>query len=138
VAPQKTGATTKTKINKKIMPMPHYRTPALAGRAPQGQQWRRNQNTVSFASSAKLGPVAHTVLVALMIAVLGIIYLTQITKTSTYGYQLEALDSKRADLVSQKSDLEVENARLQALERVQGSSVAKNLAEPASVEYARN
>jgi len=117
--------------------MSQYRTPAYAGRASDGR-WRRNQNTVSFAPTVKLGPIAHTVLVALMIAVLGIIYLTQITKTSTYGYQLDGLDTKRAELVSQKSDLEVENARLQALERVQGSSVAKAMSEPSSVEYVRN
>ena len=119
--------------------MSQYTTPAFAGRNSGGQQrWRRNQNTVSFAPALKMGPVAHTVLVALMIAVLGIIYLTQITKTSTYGYELGALDSKRAELVSQKSDLEVENARLQALERVQSSSVAKSMDAPSGVEYARN
>jgi hypothetical protein len=135
----KGGVTTKTNIKRDTTIMSQYRTPAFTGRNAQDQQrWRRNQNTVGFVPAAKLGPIAHTVLVALMIAVLGIIYLTQITKTSTYGYQLEDLDSKRAELVSQKSDLEVENARLQALERVQGSSVAQTMTEPASVEYARN
>jgi len=38
------------------------------------QNWSRNQNTVAFASTIKLGPVTHTVLVALMITVLGLIY----------------------------------------------------------------
>ena len=33
-----------------------------------------------FASNIKLGPVTHTVLVALMITVLGLIYLTQATE----------------------------------------------------------
>ena len=46
------------------------------------QQMRRNQNATRFRSNVKLGPVAHTVLVALMVAVLGLIYLTQATKTS--------------------------------------------------------
>jgi hypothetical protein len=44
------------------------------------QNWSRNQNTVAFISSVKLGPVAHTVLVALMITILGLIYLTQATR----------------------------------------------------------
>lgn len=118
--------------------MSQYRSSVYNGRNLQQQRWRRNQNTVAFAPTAKLGPIAHTVLVALMIAVLGIIYLTQITKTSTYGYQLEALDSKKAELASQKSDLEVENARLQALERVRGSNVASTLSEPSNTEYVRN
>ena len=56
----------------------------------KNQKWQRNQNTVAFASKTTLGPIAHTVLVALMIAVLGLIYLSQVTKTSTFGYTLQA------------------------------------------------
>ncbi len=111
----------------------------FTSRRAQPERWRRNQNTVGFkTSAAKLGPVTHTVLVALMIAVLGLIYLTQITKTSTYGYELSDLEAKRSELVSQKENLEVENARLQAMERVEESNVAKNMAEPSSAEYVRN
>jgi len=40
--------------------------------------------------------------------------------------------------LSQKSDLEVENARLQALERIQNSEVASNFSKPASVDTVRN
>jgi hypothetical protein len=102
------------------------------------RMWRRNQNTVAFVPSATLGPVAHTVLVALMIAVLGLIYLTQVTKTSTYGYQLDSLETKRTELLAERQDLENENARLQALERVKNSSVAATMTEPVSTEYATN
>ncbi|RWZ79459.1 MAG: hypothetical protein EOT04_01570 [Candidatus Chaera renei] len=98
--------------------------------------WRRNQNTVAFGGAKTLGPVAHTVLLVLMLAVLGLIYLTQITKTSSYGYQINNLENKRSELISQRQDLQVENARLQALERVQQSSVAQTLTQPASVSYA--
>ncbi|PLS80792.1 hypothetical protein CYG49_04165 [Candidatus Saccharibacteria bacterium] len=97
--------------------------------------WRRNQNTVSFQAGKSLGPVAHTVLVALMLAVLGLIYLTQITKTSTYGYEINELETKQEELLTKKQDLEVENAKLQALERVQQSDVAKALDTPSTVEY---
>ncbi len=98
--------------------------------------WRRNQNVVPFDATKTLGPVAHTVLIVLMLAVLGLIYLTQITKTSSYGYQINSLEAKRTELVGQKQDLQVENARLQALERVQQSSVAQTMTQPASVNYA--
>lgn len=83
-----------------------------------------------------MGPIAHTVLVVLMLAVLGLMYLTQITKTSTYGYQLNDLEAKKSALSATKQDLEVENARLQALERVKQSEVAKNMAKPAGTGYA--
>lgn len=107
-------------------------------RDTQTSSYRRGQNSVKFAPHAKLGPVSHTVLVAIMLAILGMIYLTQITKTSTYGYQLNELEAKKNALLSQKKDLEVENARLQALERVGQSSVAKALDNPVTTEYAQN
>lgn len=98
---------------------------------------RRNQNTVAFASSVKLGPVTHTVLVALMITVLGLIYLTQATRTTTYDYEAQRIDSKIAELSNEKTDLEVENARLTALETVRNSSVAKTMQSPKSTDYAQ-
>ncbi len=99
------------------------------------QNWNRNQNTVAFTSSVKLGPVTHTVLVALMITVLGLIYLTQATRATGYDYEAQKVDSKIADLTTQKTDLEVENARLTALETVKDSKVAKNLTQPSSTSY---
>lgn len=108
---------------------------SLTLRARPERIWRRNQNTVTFRSSQTLGPVAHTVLVALILAVLGLIYLTQITKTSSYGYEINELEAKQSELLSRKQDLQVENARLQSLERVSQSNVAKSLERPSSIEY---
>lgn len=98
--------------------------------------WRRNRNTVLFSPSKSLGPVAHTVLVVLMLAVLGLMYLTQITKTTAYSYQLNDVEAKKSALSAAKEDLEVENARLQALERVKQSEVAKTMAKPSSTSFA--
>lgn len=97
----------------------------------------RNQNTTRFTSSVKLGPVTHTVLVALMITVLGLIYLTQATRTTGYDYEAQKIDSQIAELNDQKTDLEVENARLTALEAVQNSSVAREMTKPAATDYVR-
>jgi len=99
--------------------------------------WRRNQNTVAFAHSAKLGPVSHTVLVAVMVAVLGLIYLTQITKTSGYGYTIEGLSVQKSELLAKKSELEVESARLKSLQKIQSSEVAKTLSAPTTTDYVR-
>ena len=97
----------------------------------------RNQNTVAFASAVKLGPVTHTVLVALMITVLGLIYRTQATRATGYDYEAQKIDTKIADLTSQKTDLEVENARLTALETVRNSTVAREMTSPAATDYVR-
>jgi hypothetical protein len=99
--------------------------------------WNRNQNTVAFVSSVKLGPVAHTALVALMITVLGLVYLTQATRATGFDYEAQKIDNQIADLSTKKSDLEVENARLTALETVQNSNVAKAMTAPAATDYAQ-
>lgn len=99
------------------------------------QNWNRNQNTVAFVSSVKLGPVAHTVLIALMITVLGLIYLTQATKATGYDYEAQAIDTKIAELTNIKTDLEVEKARLTALDTVQNSNVAKAMTKPEGTSY---
>ena len=117
--------------------MYQYRSSSLVN-SRQQRMWRRNQNVVAFEATAKLGPVTHTVLMALMIAVLGLIYLTQVTKTGTYGYPLHKLDDQRTELISKKNDLERENARLQAFDRVQNSSVAKAYQAPSNVDYVRD
>jgi hypothetical protein len=70
-----------------------------------------------------------------MITVLGLIYLTQATKATSYDYQSQKIDSQIADLNTQKSDLEVENARLTALESVKSSNVASTMTTPASTNY---
>jgi hypothetical protein len=97
--------------------------------------WSRNQNTVQFVSAVKLGPVTHTVLVALMITVLGLIYLTQATRASGYDYAASDITDKISALTEQKKDLEVENARLTALQAVKSSSVAKSMTTPTDVQH---
>lgn len=99
------------------------------------QNWSRGQNTTRFVSAIKLGPIAHTVLVALMITVLGLIYLTQATRATSYDYESQKIDSQIAELNDQKSDLQIENARLTALETVKNSSVAREMTTASSTEY---
>lgn len=95
----------------------------------------RNQNTVAFASAVKLGPISHTVLIALMITVLGLIYLTQATRVSSYDYTANAISDKISALTDQKNDLEVENARLAALQSVKNSDVAKAMTTSTDVQH---
>lgn len=101
------------------------------------QNWSRNQNTTRFKSSVKLGPVAHTVLVALMITVLGLIYLTQATKATSYDYEIDRVDSKISELANKKDDLEIENARLTSLSAIKDSAVAREMSAPSQVDFAR-
>jgi hypothetical protein len=97
---------------------------------------RRNQNSVRFSASAKsLGPVSNTIILIVLACMVGLLYLTQVTKTNNIGYSINHLQEQQADLKDQKANLEVESARLQSLNRVAGSDVAKNMvsAAPAGV-----
>lgn len=97
--------------------------------------WNRNQNQARFVSSVKFGPVTHTVFVALMITVLGLIYLTQAASATNYDYDIQGVDQKIAELSNEKADLEIENARLTALENVRNSSVARQMTKPVETNY---
>lgn len=116
--------------------MSQYNLIALPSR-DQNQIWRRNQNTIRYQIGSGLGPVSNVVLIAVMLCVLGLLYLTQITKTSTYWYQLNDLQNKKEQLLGDKRDLEVEAARLQALERTRQSDVAKAMTSPAATDYVK-
>ncbi len=111
-------------------------TRSRAGASANNASWGRNQNLAVFQNGRKLGPVAHTVLVVLLVAFLGLLYLTQLTKTSTFGYKLNEINSEKTQLVAAQDDLKIENARLQSLARVQSSTVASTMATPTDTSYA--
>ncbi len=103
----------------------------------QRQALRRNRNYVKHGSkTATLGPVTNILFIAVLVSILGLIYLTQVTKTSSYGYEVNELKTTRQDLVKENQSLRVESARLQALQTIKTSSVAKSLQDVGNAEYA--
>jgi hypothetical protein len=89
----------------------------------------RNQNVVSFSPDRvrRLGPISNTIILIVLVCTLGLLYLTQVTKTNAYGYQINGLQEKQAQLKSEHDNLELASARLQSLNRVQHSQVATSL-----------
>jgi len=99
----------------------------------------RNQNVVSFRSEDRaLGPISNTIILVVLACLLGLLYLTQVTKTNAYGYKINALQQQQVQLTSEHNDLEVSSARLQSLDRVASSSVAKNLVSVAPSATVQN
>jgi len=87
-----------------------------------------NQNSVSFRSKERtIGPISNTIILIVLTCLLGLLYLTQVTKTNAYGYRINELQTQSAQLKSEHDELEVASARLQALDRVANSDVAKSL-----------
>ncbi len=89
----------------------------------------RQQNSTRInVREQSLGPVSNTILLIVMACFLGLLYLTQVTKTNTLSYQLNDLKTEESSLKSERNDLEVAAARLQSLERARTSKVAADLA----------
>lgn len=89
---------------------------------------QRNQNSVSFTAAAKtLGPISNTVILIVLACLIGLLYLTQVTKTNSYGYTINSLQTQQSQLQSEKANLEVSAARAQSLDRVASSDQAKNM-----------
>lgn len=99
----------------------------------------RNQNSVSFRAQARtLGPVSNTIILIVLACLLGLLYLTQVTKTNAYGYQINSLQERQAQLRAEHDDLEVASARLQSMNRVKSSTVAQNMVPVAPSATVRN
>lgn len=89
---------------------------------------RRNRNLNRYlSSSSAMGPVSISFVLIIIVGILALLYLTQITKTTVYGYQVNNLSTERADLLSRNQELQVEAARLQAIARIRDSQVARAL-----------
>jgi prefoldin subunit 5 len=74
-----------------------------------------------------MGPITNVSILVILACLLGLLYLTQVTKTNAYGYQINGLRQQQTQLEQQNNNLEVTSAELQAVSRVQSSSVAQAL-----------
>ena len=94
----------------------------------KGLQVRRNQNNVTFVKKGKaLGPISNTVVLIILGCLIGLLYLTQVTKTNSFGYEINKLKEEQTQLKSQQTDLEITAARLQSFDRIAKSPNTKNL-----------
>src|SRR6201993_4691694 len=92
------------------------------------QNLSRGRNSVTFrVTDKRLGPVSNTIILIVLACLVGLLYLTQVTKTNSYGYTINSLQVQQGKLNDEKANLEVAAARLQSLDRVSSSQVAKNL-----------
>ena len=113
-------------------------TTFMLSRTASESSFKRNQNIIRHTLDGKqFGPVAHTVIVVLLLSVMGLMYLAQINKTNAYTYPINELQTKKEALLDEQSQLQVEAARLGSLNRVKNSTVAQNLQPPRSVDVVR-
>ena len=68
---------------------------------------------------------------------MGLIYLTQVTKTYSLGYKVDELTKRQTVLSEEHSNLELESVKLQSQNRVKSSTVAANLETVTPSSYAQ-
>lgn len=96
----------------------------------------RNKNVTSYRQDARtIGPVSNTILLVVLACFLGLLYLSQVTKTNAYGFEINDLETRQSQLQAEHAELELSAARLQSLDRIKNSGVAQGLvpAQPACV-----
>ncbi len=99
--------------------------------------YQRNRNVVTISASRKgLGPISNAIVLVLVVCLLGLMYLTQVTRTNALGYKLSELTTRQSQLKEEYASLEVESVRLQSLERVQTSTVTQSMNETKPTAFA--
>ena len=99
----------------------------------------RNQNTTSFREKGRaIGPVSNTIMLIVLACLVGLLYLTQVTKTNAYSYRINDLKQQQVGLQQKHDQLAIDAARLQAQERIKNSKVAQNLVTVAPAAAIQN
>ncbi len=113
-----------------------YSSSIAMGRQRYGS---RNQNITSQREkNVSIGPISNSILLIVLACILGVLYLTQVTKTNAYGYKINELQSQQSTLQKEHDELEVASARLQSIERLKSSPVASNLVSVAPAATLQN
>lgn len=88
----------------------------------------RHQNAVSFNEQVRtLGPISNTIMLVILSCLLGLLYLTQVTKTNASGYTIDGLSKQHTQLQKEHEELELAAARLQSVDRIAANQDSQNL-----------
>lgn len=88
----------------------------------------RHQNVVSLREQARtIGPVSNTIVLVVLSCLLGLFYLTQVTKTNSSSYKISELQKEYTALEHEHDQLELSAARLQSMDRVANNPAAGGL-----------
>ena len=125
----------KTNINLNKDKKQKMRNEYVSRRGASYSTWSRNRNTVRH-SSDSLGTLSLSAILGMLLLVVGLIYLTQGAKATSYDYELSQIDDEISELTAQKEDLAVEKARLTSVAAAESSEVAANMENATVSGYA--
>lgn len=97
---------------------------------------RRNQNLTRSSARIQSGPLTVSFMFIALVILLSLLYLNQVTKTSTFNYKISSLDGKRKQLEAMKEKMQIDAARLQSLSNVRDSATVGKMVNVDNVSYA--
>ena len=97
---------------------------------------RKNQNFVKNKIKVQSGPVSTSLMLIGLVILLGLMYLNQVTKTSTFNYKISNLEQKQNQLQSSKDNLSIDAARLQSIAEAKKAAETAKLAQVKTVSFA--
>lgn len=98
---------------------------------------RRNRNLTRAKTVFFAGPVSMSIMLITLAVLLSLLYLNQISKSSTFNFDVRRLEQKKSNLVSSKERLEIDSARLQSISTIKESSVVSKMVPVDNVTYAQ-
>ena len=101
-----------------------------------GMTLRKNQNIVKNKIRLESGPVTTILMMVSLLLILGLMYLSQVTKTSTFNYKISNLEQKQNQLQSSKDNLSIDAARLQSIAEAKKAAETAKLAQVKTVSFA--
>ncbi|MCX6806384.1 MAG: hypothetical protein WCP56_01205 [Candidatus Saccharibacteria bacterium] len=101
-----------------------------------GMSLRKNQNIVKNKIRLESGPVTTILMMVSLLLILGLMYLSQVTKTSTFNYKISNLEQKQNQLQSSKDNLSIDAARLQSIAEAKKAAETAKLAQVKTVSFA--
>ena len=109
------------------------KTSYLANAVSSG--YSRNRNTVRHQVRG-IGRISAIAILVIEVFMIGLFYVSEQSKVTTYDYKMSAMDAQIANLEAERDDLKVEQARLNSIAKNAKSTVAANMETARVAGYA--
>lgn len=109
------------------------KTSYLANAVSSG--YSRNRNTVRHQARG-IGRISAIAILVIEVFMIGLFYVSEQSKVTTYDYKMSAMDAQIANLEAERDDLKVEQARLNSIAKNTKSTVAANMEAARVAGYA--
>ena len=97
--------------------------------------YSRNRNTVRHQARG-IGRISAIAILVIEVFMIGLFYVSEQSKVTTYDYKMSAMDAQIANLEAERDDLKVEQARLNSIAKNAKSTVVANMETAQVAGYA--